>query len=168
MALTLMYEQSLQAINPAVTVPYWDFTLESTFFGASDFRTSGVFADDWFGNASPPNVRKLKNLFCLSSLFSFLFLPLVLALALVLVRWGVVSDMPERGFPRCRRTTLENGLRSNPSPVLCALQIPQKPYRLLRLRRQRRTHALFPFSLLSCRALSRFARRSLSNRHAMP
>eukprot|EP00752_Nemacystus_decipiens_P016248 g14528.t1 len=55
MGLTLMYEQSLQAVNPAVTVPYWDFTLESTFFGASDFRTSGVFADDWFGEASPEN-----------------------------------------------------------------------------------------------------------------
>lgn len=55
--LTLMYEMSLQAVNPAVAVPYWDFTLESTFFGASDFRTSGVFADDWFGSASPDNVR---------------------------------------------------------------------------------------------------------------
>ena len=59
MGLTLMYEQSLQAVNPAVTVPYWDFTLESTFFGASDFRTSGVFADDWFGEASPGNVRRV-------------------------------------------------------------------------------------------------------------
>lgn len=58
MALTLMFEQSLQAVNPAVSVPYWDFTLESTFFGSSDFRTSGVFADDWFGAASPDNVRK--------------------------------------------------------------------------------------------------------------
>ncbi|CAN0103275.1 unnamed protein product, partial [Pylaiella littoralis] len=53
--LTLMYEMSLQAVNPAVAVPYWDFTLESTFFGASDFRTSGVFADDWFGSATADN-----------------------------------------------------------------------------------------------------------------
>ncbi|CAN0227186.1 unnamed protein product, partial [Hapterophycus canaliculatus] len=58
MSLTLMFEKSLQAVNPAVAVPYWDFTLESTFFGASDFRTSGVFADDWFGAASPENVRR--------------------------------------------------------------------------------------------------------------
>lgn len=58
MALTLMFEQSLQAVNPAVAVPYWDFTLESTFFGSSDFRSSGVFADDWFGAASPDNVRQ--------------------------------------------------------------------------------------------------------------
>lgn len=55
MALTLMFEQAIQAVNPAVSMPYWDFTLESTFFGASDFRTSGVFADDWFGQASTGN-----------------------------------------------------------------------------------------------------------------
>lgn len=60
MGLTLMYEQSLQAVNPAVSVPYWDFTLESTFFGASDFRDSGVFADDWFGSASPDNVSEME------------------------------------------------------------------------------------------------------------
>lgn len=57
MGLTLMFEQALQTINPAVTVPYWDFTLESTFFGSSDFRSSGVFADDWFGEATTQNVR---------------------------------------------------------------------------------------------------------------
>lgn len=61
MGLTMMYEQSLQAVNPAVSVPYWDFTLESTFFGASDFRSSGVFADDWFGNASPENVSEIEK-----------------------------------------------------------------------------------------------------------
>lgn len=61
MTLTLMFEQSLQAVNPAVSVPYWDFTLESTFFGSSDFRTSGVFADDWFGEASTTNVREIKE-----------------------------------------------------------------------------------------------------------
>ena len=58
MALTLMFEQAVQAVNPAVSMPYWDFTLESTFFGAADFRTSGVFADDWFGAASTDNVRE--------------------------------------------------------------------------------------------------------------
>lgn len=57
MALTLMYEEALQAVNPAVAVPYWDFTLESTFFDSTDFRQSGVFADDWFGAASTGNVR---------------------------------------------------------------------------------------------------------------
>ena len=41
-AFSLMYEQSLQSINPSVSLPYWDFTLESTFFTPSTFRTSGT------------------------------------------------------------------------------------------------------------------------------
>jgi hypothetical protein len=32
-ALTLQWEQSLQAVNPSIAAPYWDFTIESTFFG---------------------------------------------------------------------------------------------------------------------------------------
>lgn len=55
MALTLQYEQSLQSIYPDVPVPYWDFTIESTFYDPSTWRTSLVFADDWFGDASPNN-----------------------------------------------------------------------------------------------------------------
>lgn len=27
MALTLMYEQALQAVNPSIAIPYWDFTV---------------------------------------------------------------------------------------------------------------------------------------------
>ena len=42
-AFSLMYEQSLQSINPSVSLPYWDFTLESTFFTPSTFRTSGTY-----------------------------------------------------------------------------------------------------------------------------
>jgi len=48
---SLMYEQSLQAINPSVTLPYWDFTLESTLYSPTTFRDSGVFSSDWFGDA---------------------------------------------------------------------------------------------------------------------
>jgi len=48
---TLMYEQSLQAINPSISLPYWDFTLESTFYEPDTFRDSGVFSEDWFGDA---------------------------------------------------------------------------------------------------------------------
>lgn len=54
-ALTLEFEQALQSIFPDVAMPYWDFTLESTFFGAIDFRQSNVFASSWFGAASPDN-----------------------------------------------------------------------------------------------------------------
>jgi hypothetical protein len=40
-------------VNPAVALPYWDFTLESTFYEPDSFRESYVFAEDWFGAASP-------------------------------------------------------------------------------------------------------------------
>jgi len=55
MGITLEFERSLQAVNPQVAVPYWDFTLESTFYDAWNFRESGVFADDWLGAAAPRN-----------------------------------------------------------------------------------------------------------------
>lgn len=55
-ALTLMFEQSLQSVNPSITVPYWDFTVEGTTLNSTTFRSSGVFADDWFGTATPKNV----------------------------------------------------------------------------------------------------------------
>ena len=56
-AISLMYEQSLQAINPSIALPYWDFTVEGTFYDWSNFRSSSIFSDDWFGNAAPRNVR---------------------------------------------------------------------------------------------------------------
>lgn len=52
---SLMFEQSLQQINPSVSLPYWDFTLESTFYTPSTFRDSGVFSADWFGDAECNN-----------------------------------------------------------------------------------------------------------------
>lgn len=55
MGLTLLYEQALQSVFSQVTVPYWDFTLESTFYEPDTFRSSPVFDDTWFGDASPSN-----------------------------------------------------------------------------------------------------------------
>jgi hypothetical protein len=55
MAYTMLFEQSLQSVNPAVTVPFWDFTLESTFYEPHTWRRSSIFARDWFGDASPAN-----------------------------------------------------------------------------------------------------------------
>ena len=55
MSATLAFEQSLQSMFPSVAVPYWDFTLESTFYDNTDFRDSKVFSDDWFGAANPAN-----------------------------------------------------------------------------------------------------------------
>lgn len=54
-----MYEQALQSVNPSIALPYWDFTIEGMAFDWTNFRTSEVFSDDWFGNAAPRNVRIL-------------------------------------------------------------------------------------------------------------
>jgi hypothetical protein len=42
-----MFEQSLQAINPMLTLPYWDFTFDSTFLEPSTFRNQLLFSDVW-------------------------------------------------------------------------------------------------------------------------
>lgn len=57
-AITAMYEQALQSINPSIAMPYWDVTIEGTFYDWSNFRTSSVFADDWFGAGAPENVSQ--------------------------------------------------------------------------------------------------------------
>ena len=52
-----MFEQSLQTIDPSIALPYWDFTIEGMHFDWTNFRSSSVFSDDWFGYAAPTNVR---------------------------------------------------------------------------------------------------------------
>lgn len=46
-----MFEKALQSVNPSIALPYWDFTLESTFLKASTFRSSVVFSEGWFSEA---------------------------------------------------------------------------------------------------------------------
>eukprot|EP00752_Nemacystus_decipiens_P013022 g11520.t1 len=60
-AISLMYEQSLQAINPSIALPYWDFTIEGTFYDWSNFRKSSLFSDDWFGDAAPLNAMRTPS-----------------------------------------------------------------------------------------------------------
>ncbi|CAB1096738.1 unnamed protein product [Ectocarpus sp. CCAP 1310/34] len=57
-----MYEQALQSVSPSIALPYWDFTIEGMLFDWRDFRTSSVFSDDWFGEASPHNERGEKTI----------------------------------------------------------------------------------------------------------
>ncbi|CAN0073283.1 unnamed protein product [Ascophyllum nodosum] len=51
---TLLFEQGLQVVNPAVSVPYWSYTIESAS-GYDTYGESEIFSDDWFGDASPSN-----------------------------------------------------------------------------------------------------------------
>jgi len=53
-AFTLELEKSLQLVEPAVTVPYWDYTYENLNYG-QDWDESIVFTDDWFGTTQPDN-----------------------------------------------------------------------------------------------------------------
>eukprot|EP00904_Undaria_pinnatifida_P008379 jgi/Undpi1/4671/HiC_scaffold_18.g08025.m1 len=51
---TLLFEQALQVVSPAVTIPYWEYTIEAAE-GLDMYGDSEIFADDWFGSASPAN-----------------------------------------------------------------------------------------------------------------
>eukprot|EP01035_Chromulina_nebulosa_P017296 gene17296-22833_t len=75
---SLQYERALQAINPSISLPYWDFTLESTFYDSDTFRDSGVFSEDWFGNNTYHTIKNgrfsyisvMKNAVNFSSVYS--------------------------------------------------------------------------------------------------
>eukprot|EP00640_Fibrocapsa_japonica_P000798 CAMPEP_0113952758 /NCGR_PEP_ID=MMETSP1339-20121228/90594_1 /TAXON_ID=94617 /ORGANISM="Fibrocapsa japonica" /LENGTH=755 /DNA_ID=CAMNT_0000961419 /DNA_START=61 /DNA_END=2326 /DNA_ORIENTATION=+ /assembly_acc=CAM_ASM_000762 len=55
MGMTLEFEQALQVVNPALTVPYWDYTIDAHEVGQidgvkyDDYMNSVIFSDDWFG-----------------------------------------------------------------------------------------------------------------------
>eukprot|EP00903_Cladosiphon_okamuranus_P019382 g17822.t1 len=54
MGYILQFEQALQVVDPSVSIPYWEYTIESAL-GMTDYGESEVFGPDWFGNASPDN-----------------------------------------------------------------------------------------------------------------
>lgn len=59
--LTNTFEYSLQQVNPKLTVPYWDFTVEGSMIGdprgASSVgllqENSPLFQETWFGTSDP-------------------------------------------------------------------------------------------------------------------
>ena len=54
-AETMQFEQSLQAVDPSVSVPYWDYTIDMTNYELSgaieSFYGSVVFSPDFFGSS---------------------------------------------------------------------------------------------------------------------
>ncbi|CAM9143463.1 unnamed protein product [Phaeothamnion confervicola] len=52
-AFTLELDLALQAVDPTVTQPLWDFTADATIYGNDWYLQSPVFRDDWFGAATP-------------------------------------------------------------------------------------------------------------------
>ena len=53
MAFTLACEQSLQSIDPSITMPYWEYGQDAYLYDA--WYNSDVFADDLLGIATPLN-----------------------------------------------------------------------------------------------------------------
>ena len=58
MALSMWFERALQSVQPRVTLPYWDYTIEmhSVVMAGGDisvWRQSEVWSADWFGTAQP-------------------------------------------------------------------------------------------------------------------
>ncbi|CAM9764660.1 unnamed protein product, partial [Ectocarpus sp. 4 AP-2014] len=51
---TLQFEQAMQLVNPSVSIPYWEYTIEATE-GLPSYGESTIFNDDWFGEFSPRN-----------------------------------------------------------------------------------------------------------------
>ncbi|CAN0325141.1 unnamed protein product, partial [Hapterophycus canaliculatus] len=59
--ITNTFEYSLQLVNPKLTLPYWDFTIEGSAIGDSDQKdtvdlllsTSPIFQESWFGTYDP-------------------------------------------------------------------------------------------------------------------
>ena len=51
MAFTLLTEQSLQAVDKSLSMPYWEYAMDESLY--SNWFDSDMFRDDWFGAASP-------------------------------------------------------------------------------------------------------------------
>lgn len=52
-SMTLSFEQSLQSINPAIALPYWEYTKDNYLYSSSE--DSIVWSKDWFGEMSSDN-----------------------------------------------------------------------------------------------------------------
>ena len=61
LALTNSFEASIRAVDPSVTLPYWDFTIEGQTIANLDQKPSylleitPVFTDEWFGSVDEHN-----------------------------------------------------------------------------------------------------------------
>ncbi|CAM9190527.1 unnamed protein product, partial [Discosporangium mesarthrocarpum] len=61
MILTNTFEYSLQLVNPKLTVPYWDFTIDTAIGKPERFLDDcPLFQESWFGSADPSD-QQVKN-----------------------------------------------------------------------------------------------------------
>lgn len=62
--VTMMFESSLQAVNPMLSLPYWDFTIESFLVDTlhdGDYtkmrEVSDLWTEEWFGSVDPEDFQ---------------------------------------------------------------------------------------------------------------
>lgn len=50
-AFVLEFEQALQAVNPSIAAPYWDYSIDTTLYGhvGNIAEESAIFSHAWFG-----------------------------------------------------------------------------------------------------------------------
>lgn len=63
------FESSLQAVNPKLTLPYWDFTIESSSSGGAGLglpnaalHKSPLFQESWFGTVDPKDDQVMRDM----------------------------------------------------------------------------------------------------------
>jgi hypothetical protein len=54
LALTLEFEQALQSVDPSISMPYWDFTVDAELYGPDWSLLTPVLADDVMGPGLSP------------------------------------------------------------------------------------------------------------------
>ena len=59
LAFTLELEQALQAVDPTISVPYWEYTKDAILYESGGWEDSVIFLDEWFGVASPTNANHI-------------------------------------------------------------------------------------------------------------
>lgn len=62
--VTMMFENSLQLVNPKLSLPYWDFTIEGYLVDSvhdGDYTklrdVSDLWTEEWFGSVDPEDFQ---------------------------------------------------------------------------------------------------------------
>lgn len=62
--VTLMFEQSLQLVNPKISLPYWDYTIDAYLVNklyGDDYThlrdVSDLWTPEWFGSVDPEDFQ---------------------------------------------------------------------------------------------------------------
>ena len=126
-AFTLEMEQALQAVNPAVTIPYWDYSFDSYYYNASakscgdaclgsDWTASDVWTDDWFGP-----IANASSGYAVAGSGRFAWLPVMSrasgarAFSTITNSYGALRSPWARGSGGCSSPSGADSLASSPS-----------------------------------------------------